>query len=350
MTSEPTVTVLINAFDRVRFLDEAIRSVVTQESRLGFEVILTIARRDYTPAADIQAVIRDRSIPFRVIPLTTETIGRAIARASQEATGDIVALIDDDDTWHQGKIARIEAAFANHPEIGFFHDLQEFKDEDGHPISFAKLHWLRHPYSLLRPGRQAIGDVWNPDLFERIVTYGAAFCNSSFALSKQLLRSATIQLNSLQGGGEDCFLFVLGAARGRYVYITTDRLTNFRVHGLNTTSAGVGKGYSAARLAYLQLVAGPRLRHHSVLRELLPLSSPPHLVAWIERYHAEWVSLFQVASGQERERVRETVRSLLSSEPIHPSWGDLIRAGMLCASKLAPRTVSKGFLGTRTLR
>lgn len=349
MASEPTVTVLINAFRRVEFLDQAIRSVVTQESRLGFEVILTIARRDYVPAADVREIIRARSIPFRLIPLTNEPVGCAIARGCQEASGDIVALIDDDDTWQQGKIARIEAAFADHPQIGLYHDAQEFNDEKGRPISPSKLHWLRHPYSLLPPGRQIIGDAWDPDLFQRIVAYGAAFCNSSFALSKSLLRSAAAHLSKVRVG-EDNSLFLLGAARGRHVYITTDRLTNFRIHGFNTTSAGVGTDYPAARLAYLKLIAEPRLSHHQLLRELLPAGCPRHFVTYIDRYHMEWVSLFQIASGQENGEVRETIRSLINSETIHPGSGDLIRAGMLCASKLAPRTVSKLFLATRTRR
>lgn len=193
-----------------------------------------------------------------------------------------------------------------------------------------------------------IADAWNAKTFDSILAYEPSFCNSSFAISRSLLLGALPELRALRGG-EDSFLFLLGAARGRWLYLTSDRLTRYRIHRTGATAAAPDQKPSSAQDSYLRFVQERHLNQNQILSGLLPANAPPHLEVWIERDHAVWVTLYRAAGGDPRSKLHGTIRSLVSSDPLKPQPRDLACAALAWCSLCARGAVSRLFLASRRI-
>lgn len=103
----PTVSVLIAAHDCAPTVGRAIGSALAQPETLEV-VVVDDASRDGTRACVAGWAARDDRV--RLIPLDTNA-GPAAARnrAMQEATGDVFALLDSDDFFAPGRLARLLA-------------------------------------------------------------------------------------------------------------------------------------------------------------------------------------------------------------------------------------------------
>lgn len=99
----PTVSVLVPTYDREQLLPHTLRAILEQEYDGDIEVVLTY---DKNPPNQAHA----RDTPGRTVKViaNTRTSGLAGARNSGAlaATGELVALCDDDDVWLPGKLAK----------------------------------------------------------------------------------------------------------------------------------------------------------------------------------------------------------------------------------------------------
>jgi len=352
----PRITVAITAHLRTQYLRRAIESVMNQESEFGFEVILTLARTDFEIPNALLRTLDERSIPFRFVPIDTSTnYGQAISAIARLASGNIVAMLDDDDTWLPGKIARIERVIDQHPRVAYFHCGQDFIDASDHRLSPLNPNRLvRHPSSLARSGNSHVVDAWNAAAFNSSLRFEPGFNNSSIAISKSLLLDAASQLSEVRGG-EDGFLFLLGAARGRYLYVTTDHLTGFRIHSSNSALSpsrmGATETAEALALRYRQYVEDRRLLDQArVLRALLPTNAPEHLRAWIDRDHAIRSSLFAAAGGELPGGLKApTLRALLDSDALSVGVREVLCAALLMGVAYARHPTLHLFMASRKL-
>ena len=99
----PSVSVLVPTYDREHLLPRTLEAILGQEYPGEIEVILTYDKNPPNPA-------HERSTPGRRVRViaNTRTPGLAGARnsAAVQATGELVALCDDDDIWLPGKLAK----------------------------------------------------------------------------------------------------------------------------------------------------------------------------------------------------------------------------------------------------
>jgi len=104
------ISVVIAAHTRVKFLSEAVRSVARQSPD---EILVVKFTED--PELDRELTRLGATVVRTREPYQGGKIAEGIARA----TGDAVALLDDDDVFLPGKVARMRSAFAD-PRVVFY--------------------------------------------------------------------------------------------------------------------------------------------------------------------------------------------------------------------------------------
>jgi glycosyltransferase involved in cell wall biosynthesis len=170
-SDRPRVSVVMPCYNHERFVVAAINSVLDQ-TMPDFELIVV---DDGSPDDSVRAIAAVSDPRLRVYRFA-ENQGAAAAHnfALQQTRGEFVALINSDDMWEPGKLARQLEVFEARPEIGAVFTGVRFIDEKGKPVPAERLprsnvfrqpnrtqaQWLRyffekgnalcHPSSLVR--------------------------------------------------------------------------------------------------------------------------------------------------------------------------------------------------------
>ena len=222
---DPTVTVVVPAYQRLRYLQEALPSALNQTYR-DFELIISDDGSS-DEIARYAASLGDSRIRYR---RNGENLGVAMNNfaAFSEAKGKYIASLHDDDIWESGfleaLVPPLEAddemtvAFCDHHVIDAQSRLTPRLADQG--SRFYKRH-------LLKPGRHqpflkpAVVDLAIP------MVMGAVF-------RKSILEGAVYPKRI--GGSYDHWLAYLAVKDGGAVYYVPQRLSRYRVHGNSGTA------------------------------------------------------------------------------------------------------------------
>lgn len=125
----PTVTALIDTYNYGRFVEEAIESVLAQDSPADRLEILVV---DDGSTDDTRARVEKYAGRVRYLYKPNGGQASAFNLGLSAATGDIVALLDGDDYWLPGKLRRVVSEFEAHPQSGLvYHPLRELRSSTG---------------------------------------------------------------------------------------------------------------------------------------------------------------------------------------------------------------------------
>ncbi len=108
---KPLVSVIINNYNYVYFLSEAIESVLGQTYR-NFELIVV----DDGSTDNSREVIESYKDCLTAIFQENAGQGAALNAAIAKSMGEIICFLDADDYFHKDKLAKVVAAFLDHPE------------------------------------------------------------------------------------------------------------------------------------------------------------------------------------------------------------------------------------------
>jgi glycosyltransferase involved in cell wall biosynthesis len=124
----PLISVVVAAYNRHKFLLNALRSIVNQRFK-GYEVIVTKNFHD--------EVIDDfiRRYGFKEVFIDTKYYGEQLATAIEEVRGDVVSFLEDDDEFEQDKLYWIKKIFTQYKAVSFFHDARRYINERSEIIS-----------------------------------------------------------------------------------------------------------------------------------------------------------------------------------------------------------------------
>ncbi|WP_201352030.1 glycosyltransferase family 2 protein [Hydrogenimonas urashimensis] len=123
--TDPSVSVIIPTYNRRRYLDEAIESVLAQR----YEPLELIVVDDGSTDGTQEIVARYPFIRY----IYQENAGQAAARnrGIREATGEFLAFLDSDDLWMPGKLRRQVAYLQDHPHVQMlFAHVEQFSTEE----------------------------------------------------------------------------------------------------------------------------------------------------------------------------------------------------------------------------
>src|SRR5262245_17268122 len=130
----PAITVLVPVFNRERFVDEAIRSVIEQDYE-DFELLLVDdGSTDRTPAVIETWKTRDP----RVVSVTSPTnlgIPGALNLGLAQARGKYVARLDSDDLMMPRRLAGQAAVLDARPEVTLVSSAYDVVDREGRHLA-----------------------------------------------------------------------------------------------------------------------------------------------------------------------------------------------------------------------
>jgi glycosyltransferase involved in cell wall biosynthesis len=120
----PLITVLINTHNYGHFIEEAIDSVLSQDFPLDQLEILVV---DDGSTDDTPERVKKYGSHIRYFYKPNGGQASALNYGIQRARGEIVALLDADDLFLPGKLARVIEAFQQNPALGMvYHPLLEW--------------------------------------------------------------------------------------------------------------------------------------------------------------------------------------------------------------------------------
>lgn len=132
--TSPMVSVLMLSYNQEKYVDEAIRSVVLQQTSFAFELIIADdASTDSTPQHILHWANR---YPDRIVVLSQEkNLGLALnfIRTYNRARGKYIAICEGDDFWtDKHKLQRQVDYMESHPECSLcFHRVVNLYEADG---------------------------------------------------------------------------------------------------------------------------------------------------------------------------------------------------------------------------
>ena len=221
MTSRPSVSVIILAYNAQMFVRETDESVLGQTYPAAQIIVVDDGSTDQTVA------MLDIYKP-RVHVVCQANAGAAAARnrGLDLATGDALAFVDADDVWRPDKLERQIQHLLAHSDCGVIHTAARVIDGTGSELTTG---------CMIRVGEPASGDC-----LRALIRHCTVWMSSSL-VSKEALRGTRFGLGLK--GVEDWDFWLQLARTVRFGYIDQP-LIDYRVHGGNVSASlelmGVG--------------------------------------------------------------------------------------------------------------
>jgi glycosyltransferase involved in cell wall biosynthesis len=227
------ISVALCTHNGARFLADQIRSICLQ-TLPPQEIILSddassdgsveVARRTLRACKDTEAGL---SIRLKVLENATPLgVTKNFERAVSACSGQLIALSDQDDVWHPGRLARMADEFERRPDLLLLHTDARLVGAELQDLGESLFHALEvRPFELdwIHEGRAF--DVF---LRRNLVTGATTMFRRSL-----LLHAVPFPAEWLH----DEWLAVIASASGR-VDVLEDALIDYRQHGGNQIGAG----------------------------------------------------------------------------------------------------------------
>ena len=136
---QPLVSVIVPAYNAVRFLPESIPSVLAQTCT-DFELIVVNDGSTDDTVACVEAFTDPR---IRLVTQANRGLAGARNGGIRVARGTFIALLDADDLWHPEKLARHVAHLQANPAIGVSYSASAFMDDEGRDMHLMQSPKLR---------------------------------------------------------------------------------------------------------------------------------------------------------------------------------------------------------------
>lgn len=329
------LTVILNAYVHERFVPEAVESLLIQDHLEPFEIIILSALPNFQIDPSLVQRGIKRGIELRSVTVPRGPVGLGLAIGVETARGEVIALLDEDDFWISTKVADLELAFKR-PDVVYYHNAQIFVDESGSRLPWSNLHRLvRHPSSLRGEGRRIEVSTSDFSGLARVRSLEPDFNNSSIAIRRGAL---TQSIEILRGvtRGEDCYLFFAALNLGGIIVLTTNRLTNYRIHQGAVTAIGLQRTESASRLARYGLDVSSRLSQMVVFNEHLVRGND--VGSELLRSEIAYYTVMDlIANGSKPHGPgKDLIRDLLGGEFVRPRLRELLTIVLHCLSWVAP--------------
>lgn len=284
MTGLPGLGVALCTYNGARFLEEQLTSILDQVPAPSEVVVADDASQDGTLDI-VRRFEAGTAVPIHLLegsaPLgVTANFARAVAAVDAE----LIALSDQDDRWHDGRVASLGSRFADDPGLTLLHTDADLVDADGRPLGrtlFESLEIQPHEFAAEQSGRA----------FE-------AFLRRNLATGATMVFRRSLLDDAFPFPDEwvhDEWLAVIAAATGR-VGVVRAATIDYRQHGSN--QIGVGAPTLKRKVGR---VLQPRGERNRVLaRRFLLLAE--RLEALGDRVSASHVELARAKAEFERVR------------------------------------------------
>ncbi len=212
----------VATYNGERFIAEQLGSILAQDPPPSEIVVSDDGSRDRTvELVRSIAATAPASVPVSVLDRGNLGISKNFERAVTACTGDVVVLCDQDDRWHDGRLAALVSALEADPGLALVHTDARLVDEDGRPLGATLLQALE--YSDAERDDEASGRAFSVLLRRNVVTGATA------AFRRSLLEFA---LPFPEEWVHDEWLALIAAATAE-IRLLDEPTVDYRQHGAN---------------------------------------------------------------------------------------------------------------------
>lgn len=222
----PKVSVVIPAYNAVRFLPQTLSSVFAQTFQ-DFEVVIV---DDGSTDATAQWLTTVEETRVRFIQQPNQGAAVARNRGIHESKGEYIAFLDADDLWESTKLEQQVVCLDTRPEVGFVHTAIRFIDDTGFDLG-----------RILKVDHKD-GYVWG----DMVVRHGVR-CGSTPMIRRECFDRLGV-FDTTLSFGEDWDMWLRVAARYP-VAVLNEPLVAYRQHGGN-----MSKDYQQILPNYLNIL------------------------------------------------------------------------------------------------
>lgn len=217
---KPLISVIITAYNRDRYLETCLQSVLNQT--IDRDICETIVIKNFESPVDKLAETEN----VRIIHSDIPEIGPKLFQAVGESRGDLIAFMDDDDLWEPQRLEMIMDAFRKNTELGFFHNSYTFIDENGQPVTSS----FRSGDAFYRDsGKQISWKQTDPlSKLHRMRNAGAFFNMSCIVIRRAVILKTSPELPKLNFS-PDFFVFFAALCSGMNIMTDPSPLTLYRI-------------------------------------------------------------------------------------------------------------------------
>jgi hypothetical protein len=320
------ISVVVNSYYRIDFLEAALESVCNQTGSPEYEVILATPLDPCPYSAEFGRRFGRLGVEFKEVSLGPGGTGRYLSAATSASRGDVLTIIDDDDLW---------SMFSRHPEASFLHNGCRLIDEKGRSLPPWSLHRLaRHRSTLRREGKESIVVPATRRSLRELSGFEPSFNNSSIAIRRETLLAHLSELEQIEGG-EDAFLYFCGVASGKPLMATSQRLTFVRVHRMGAT-------------ADIRTLVERNLRRNLLCQRLKEQLGPTNLSKMVLKEQAFWELVKgAVVDSANTSDSPHWIRTILRLDDVPPSLIDILAIGLGAVAFASPRLAHAAWRGWR---
>jgi len=213
---KPFVSVIIIAYNRAKYVNEAIKSVSNQTLDKSKYEVLVVTNMNLLEREGV-----------RIIKSNERNLGAMIAQGILNSEGEIVSLLDDDDLFLPNKLEVLYNVF-NKYNISLFHNEMFFIDDNGNRIERLERNREKAVRKYLREEPVSYTFL-RKNLIDKIKL---SFNASSVSFRKDALINYLDYLKGIVHQSIETIIFFLVAYKNN-VILSPQKLTYYRVHSSN---------------------------------------------------------------------------------------------------------------------
>ena len=231
MSRVPRVSIIVTCYKRVNYLAEALRSVLAQSYK-DYEILVA----DDSGTAAAREIVAGFAQPERIRYLAHDStlgVASSIARTVNQALGEFIAILNDDDSWEPQLLEKLVTALEANPRRVLATSDHWLMDANGNILQELSESWSANF------GRSGLpeGVISNP---ARFVVSGGPAINLTSVFRKEAVDWSLLVPKI--GGAYDYWIGCLLAATRRPIYYTPERLGRWRIHeGMETVRPAADK-------------------------------------------------------------------------------------------------------------
>lgn len=229
------LSVIVPVFNRKDYYMQALESI-TNQTCVGSLVEIIIVSNIL-----LKEGIEGKGVELKVIYSDDESLSGKIITGVLNASGEVVAFLEDDDLWEIGKIDSLLRAFEGDNALDFYHN--------GHTyFHHQSQKWKRTSSNNIDHNKQALIFLNGKDVINSNRSYNLLIKNqASYNLSSMALRRSFIMLylNYFENFGNDFIdglIFLLSTIFGRKLAIENTKFTKIRLHPTNRSGLDINRG------------------------------------------------------------------------------------------------------------
>lgn len=229
MNPAPSVSVALCTHNGARYLGEQLRSICTQ-SVLPDEIVLSDDASTDGSVAVVREALAASGVAERIALTVFENrpplgVVRNFEQAMRACRGELIALCDQDDAWHPGRLARMVAPFAERPDLLLLHSDARLVDAQLQPLGQTL-------FQGLEATRAEIAGIQRGEALQ-VLMHRNLVTGATTVFRRRLL---DVALPFPREWVHDEWLAVLAASIGR-MDVIDEALVDYRQHGANQIGA-----------------------------------------------------------------------------------------------------------------